>query len=35
MIEWAPMSALKWWLYFVGPILEGLEIVVILFPDGS
>jgi len=33
MIEWAQMTPLKCWLYLIGPILEGLGILVILFPD--
>ena len=33
MIEWAQMTPLKWWLYLLGPTLEGLGILVILFPD--
>jgi hypothetical protein len=33
LFTWAEMSCFKWWLYLLGPILEGIGIVVILFPD--
>jgi hypothetical protein len=33
LVTWAEMSRFKWWLYLLGPILEGCGIIVILFPD--
>jgi hypothetical protein len=33
LFTWAEMRRFKWWLYLLGPFLEGFGLVVILFPD--